>query len=92
MVKQFYLPTCLNCGRKFRVNKIGKMGIESPYGTLEMDIENVVQNNYHAEFEIEGKGKVVIDLKDIEVDLGCPFCKKDSKFALKNLVLTDRLD
>ena len=63
------------------------MGIQSEFGELILDIENVVQNNYHQEFDIPDKGKMVIDLKDIEVDLGCPFCKQDSKYALRSFSL-----
>ncbi len=33
------------------------MGIQSEFGELILDIENVVQNNYHQEFDIPDKGK-----------------------------------
>ena len=58
---------------------------------LEIDIAKVIQNNYHQELETT-KGKMELDLKDMELGLICPHCKEDHKYSLRNLVLTDRLD
>jgi len=90
-MKPYYRPTCKGCGRKFRVLKIKKMGIETPYGSIEMDIENVVQNNYSFVLDTP-QGKATIDMKDHELGLVCPFCNGDHKYSLRSLVLTDRLD
>ena len=92
-MKKFYRATCKNCGRRFRVPKLKKIRIQQPeYGLdFEMDIENVIQNNYHYEKETP-KGKAVLDLKDLKLDLTCPFCKETHTYLAKELVHTDRLD
>ncbi len=72
--------------------KIGKIGIQTEFGHFEMDVENVVQNNYHAEFEVSGRGTLKVDVKDFEVGLICPFCNGDFKYPMRGLTLTDRLD
>ena len=63
-----------------------ELGIE-----LEIDLANVIQNNYHQEIDTP-KGKAVIDLKDMALGITCPFCKKSDMYSLRQLVLTDRLD
>lgn len=90
-MKPFYRPRCKGCDKTFKVNKLKKIVIESPFGSLEMDIENVVQNNYSQVFDTP-QGKAVMDLKDIEIDLVCHFCSEIHKYSLRSLTLTDRLD
>ncbi len=92
-MKEFYRATCKHCGRQFRTKKLQKMGIEnSELGIkLEIELANVIQNNYHQEVDTP-KGKAVIDLKDLALDITCPFCNKLDTYSLRQLVVTDRLD
>jgi len=94
-VKEFYRARCKGCDRNFKTLKLKKIVIQSlEIGIpleLEIHIDNVIQNNYHQEIETP-QGKVVMDLKDLELGLTCPYCKEDHKYTLRSLVLTDRLD
>ena len=94
-MKDYYRARCKSCDRNFKTQKLKKMVIQSLVDDmpleLEIDIANVIQNNYHQELETP-KGKMVLDLKDMELGLICPHCNEDHKYSLRNLVLTDRLD
>jgi len=94
-MKEFYRARCKGCDRNFKSKKLKKVVIQSlETGVpleLEIDIQNVIQNNYHQEIETS-QGKFVLDLKDIELGLICPYCKEDHKYTLSSLVNTDRLD
>ena len=58
---------------------------------LEIDMANVIQNNYSQEIETPN-GKAKLDLKDLAFNLSCPFCKESHQYSLRSLVNTDRLD
>ena len=93
-MKKFYRANCEHCGRHFTTNKLLKMEIESTPEIgmkIEIDLANVIQNNYHYEVDTL-KGKAVIDLKDIGLDITCPHCKRSATYSLRKLVVTDRLD
>ena len=94
-MKEYYRTRCKGCDRSFKTKKLKKMVIQSLEAgmplELEIDIANVIQNNYHQEVETP-KGKLVLDLKDMELGLICPHCKEDHKYTLRSLVLSDRLD
>ena len=90
-MKKFYRARCHGCDRNFRVEKLKKMGIDTPYGSIEIDIENVIQNNYSKVIDTP-QGKATIELKDLSLGLICPFCKADHQYSLRSLVVTDRLD
>lgn len=95
-MKKFYRSTCKHCGRNFETEKLLQMEIKSTPEiglTMEIDLANVIQNNYHYEKELPNdKGKVTINLSDLALDMTCPFCKKSDIYSLRQLVLTDRLD
>ena len=95
-MKKYYRCKCKECGNRFQVNKFKKMGVLSldkdvPIN-LEMDIENVVQNNYHQEIRLPNGEIHVIDLKEIGLFLRCSNCNKSNNYSLRELVITDRLD
>ena len=93
IMKKFYRAECKHCGRRFKSNKLKKIRIEQAETgiNLEIDMDNVIQNNYHQEIETS-KGKAIIDLKDMALSISCPFCKRSAQYTLRQLVLTDRLD
>ena len=90
-MKEFYRARCHGCDRNFRTKNLKKIGIEAPFGSIEIDIENVIQNNYSQVIDTP-QGKATIELKDLALGLICPFCKKDHKYSIRSLVVTDRLD
>ena len=93
-MKKFYRANCKHCGRHFTTEKLLKMEIESDPEIglkMEIDLANVIQNNYHYEIDTP-KGHAVIDLKDMELGIICPHCKKSAMYSIRQLVVTDRLD
>jgi len=94
-LKEFYRARCKGCDRSFKTRKLKKMVIQCLEKDIpleiEMDIENVIQNNYSQKIETP-RGTATLDLKDVALNLICPFCKENHQYSLRSLVVTDRLD
>ncbi len=92
-MKKFYRVECKSCGRRFKVPKFKKMRLEQPElgMNFELDIENVIQNNYHWEGEFKG-GKLKLDVKDLSFDIACTHCGEEHRYTMKQITHTDRLD